>query len=159
LSPRKKPKKSKAKEVKNKGPSSDQLEAAKAIILGVEMRCLKRDRKSVKEAIEDGMELVKAEKKLFGKDQSKRGNWGKYLKEFDSHLKPRTIQRYIQLAKNVDLEKHPTLAYLGRQIFLSSFNWAMERLRQRYYTMAKWTLILTPRMLMRESNFNRRQRI
>ena len=45
---------------------------------------------------------------------TKRCNWGKYLKEFKSHLEPRTIQRYIQLAKNVDFKKYPHLAYLSQ---------------------------------------------
>jgi hypothetical protein len=111
---KKKTKNAKGNEGQNNDPSPAQLKAAKAIILEVETRDLKRERKSAKEAIEDGMDLIKAEQMLFGKGQNKRGNWGKYLKEFDSHLKPRTIQRYIQLAKNVDLKKNSTLVYIGQ---------------------------------------------
>jgi hypothetical protein len=110
----KKAKKAKGKKPQNEGISPAKMEDVKAILQGVESHCLKRDKKSVEGAIKDGLDLIKAEEILFGNGQSKRGSWGQYLKKLDSPLESRTIQRYIQLAKNVDLEKHPTLAYLGQ---------------------------------------------
>ena len=79
-----------------------------------EKKWVKMNKKSVKDAIEFGQILIEAEEIIFGKVKSKRGNWGKYLKKTYPSLQPKTTQRYMQLAENVDLEEHPTLAYLGQ---------------------------------------------
>jgi hypothetical protein len=102
----------KVKKVKNK-VLSPQEETAKKIVREVEAHESRRDKKSIEDAIKDGQRLIYAEKILTRNGKTKRCNLGKFLRK-NSVLKPRTIQRYIQLAKNVDLKKYPNLAYVGQ---------------------------------------------
>ena len=72
------------------------------------------NKKDVTDAIGLG-EILREEKKIIvGKDEGKKGVWGRYRTKHYPGLEAKTAQRYMQLAEHVDLEEHPTLAYLGQ---------------------------------------------
>jgi hypothetical protein len=80
------------------------------------------EKRSLEDAIDFGHILVDAKKVIFGddikkegeEDEKKKGAWGKYRTKHYTGLKDKTAQRYMLLAPNVDLKKHPNLAYLGQ---------------------------------------------
>jgi len=110
----KKTKKSKAKKAQNKELSRKETEALEKLSQDGQKKWRLMTKKSVKDAIEFGQILMKAEEIISKTGKGKRGNWGKYLTENYPSLQPKTAQRYMQLSEYVDLETDPTLAYLGQ---------------------------------------------
>jgi hypothetical protein len=72
------------------------------------------NKRDVKNAVGIGQILLKEKEIILGEDERKKGLWGRYRVRHYPGLEAKTAQRYMQLAEHVDLEKHPTLAYLGQ---------------------------------------------
>jgi hypothetical protein len=119
---KKKTKKSKDKKVQNRDFSAAQEKALKPITEKGEKKWVTMEKRSLEDAIDFGHILVDAKKVIFGDDikkegegdEKKKGAWGRYRTKHYPGLKDKTAQRYMLLAPNVDLEKHPNLAYLGQ---------------------------------------------
>ncbi len=111
---RKKTKKAKVKKAQDEGLSPAQMKDLEPITQEGAKMWARMNKNDAMDAIHFGEILRKEKKIIVGKDEGKKGVWGRYRTKHYPGLEAKTAQRYMQLAEHVDLEEHPTLAYLGQ---------------------------------------------
>jgi hypothetical protein len=73
---------------------------------------LKMDRSSTKSAISLGQKLLDGKKLVREIYHRKKGVWAQFRKEYFGDIGTRTSQRYMKLARHIDIDRYPRLAYL-----------------------------------------------